>query len=408
MTAQSRLVPAFADDFVAVYLGDCRTLLLAFPDCSVDSVVTDPPAGIEFMGEPWDTFRRPGTSHSRSTFVAFLREVMSECGRVLKPGGHALVWAIPRTSHWTATAVEEAGFDVRDVVTHHFGSGFPKSRNLTGEWQGWGTGLKPASEHWILARKPLSAVSTAANVQRWGTGALNIDACRVPGGSRPARTGLAVGHGKRGPSEAVGQTPLGRWPANLVLSHAVKCGRQCDPSCPVEELDCQSGYSQTRHNYTPSDCGGNTWGGTFQIRRGPRGYDDEGWASRFFYVAKPSVHERDAGLEHTPVRIADPFGQHRSRRSHTTRRLDGRPPRRAHNHHPTVKSVALMRYLCRLITPPGGTVLDCFAGSGSTLVAAKSLGFHAIGIERDLEYVEIICQRVRHVQPPAALLEASG
>ncbi|MEO6858222.1 MAG: DNA methyltransferase [Solirubrobacteraceae bacterium] len=382
-------IPAYQDRLVTVYLGDCRQLLSTLPSCSVDSVVTDPPAGIEFMAQPWDTFRQPGTSASRPAFVAFLRGVMAQCLRVLRPGGHTLVWAIPRTSHWTATAVEDAGFEIRDVITHHFGSGFPKSRNLTDAWRGWGTALKPASEHWILARRPLSEGNTALNVERWRTGALNIDACRIP------LTGLD-------------RNIVGRWPANVLLSHAPACHGECSRECPVAELDQQSGISKTRRIHSPSDCGGNTWGGTFQIHRGPRGYDDAGGASRFFYVAKPSVQERDAGLAESPVRIADPYGQHRGRRSQDKRRFDGRAPRLAHNHHPTVKSVVLMRYLCQLVTPPGGTILDCFAGSGSTLIAAKSLGFHAIGIERDPAYVEIICRRVHHAQPPGSFIEGSA
>ncbi len=439
------LAAAYQDELITVFLGDCLEILPTFADCSVDALVTDPPAGIGFMGTGWDHFdtRRPrsdGTlrGSARRNFIDFMTRVMAECRRLLKPGGHALVWAIPRTSHWTATAIEDAGFEIRDVITHHFGSGFPKSLNVskaidkaagatrpiigpsdrhgggtnniyarddwtrahqaamgvvvsapaTAEatrWQAWGTGLKPASEHWIVARKPLGAPNVAANVLEYGTGALNIDGCRIASDSG------------------------GRWPANLILSHSPDCGADgCVPECPVREIDRQSGTSKTRRIVKPSDCGGNTWGGTFQIRRGPRGYDDAGGASRFFYVAKPSASERDAGLELTPLNVADPYGQHRGRRSRDMRRFDGRPPRTAHNHHPTVKSLVLMRYLCQLITPPGGTILDCFAGSGSTLVAAKSLGFHAIGIECDPEYLEIIRRRVNHGQQRASLVEASA
>jgi site-specific DNA-methyltransferase (adenine-specific) len=388
--------PAYRDELTTVYLGDCLEILPALAEGSIDALVTDPPAGIGFMGNGWDHFdrHRPRSDgsprgRSRRNFVDFMTRVMAECWRLLKPGGHALVWAIPRTSHWTATAIEDAGFEVRDVITHHFGTGFPKSRDVskaTGigaersrRWLGWGTGLKPASEHWILARKPLAAPNAAANVLAYGTGALNIDGCRIASGSG------------------------GRWPANLILSHSPDCDTPgCVPDCPIQALDRQSGSSKTRRILKPSDCGGNTWGGTFQIRRGPRGHTDEGGASRFFYVAKPSTLERDAGLDGSPLRLADPYGQHRGRRSHDKRRFDGRPPRVAHNHHPTVKSVVLMRYLCTLITPPGGTILDCFAGSGSTLVAAKSLGFHVVGIERDPDYVEIIRRRVRDRPSPAA------
>jgi hypothetical protein len=240
---------------VTLLHGDCLAWLPRLPEASVDSIVTDPPAGIEFMGKEWDTFRgdsrqpddptfhrsgagpfdrakvRHGTSagygHAspRTVFIDFLRAVMAECLRVLKPGGHALVWAIPRTSHWTATAIEDAGFEVRDRISHLFGSGFPKSHNLEGEWDGWGTALKPACEDWWLCRKPLAG-SVAANVQRYGTGALNIDGCRVgtdAGWSYPNGRGGSFPHS----DDAFGAGPLvsepckataGRWPANVTLS----------------------------------------------------------------------------------------------------------------------------------------------------------------------------------------------
>lgn len=432
------LPSAYRNQCVTVYQGDCLDVLPTLADFSVDAIVTDPPAGIAFMGQTWDTpgaWRAPVSRHGftdgaerlpapaigssrnpvcrrchrhrrgataaaicrchqpdfddasarlkdRRAFVSFLAAVMAQCLRVLKPGGHAIVWAIPRTSHWTATALEDAGFDVRDVITHHYGSGFPKSLNLKGDWQGWGTALKPASEHWILARRPLSEANTALNVQRWRTGALNIDA-----GRRPMNDRLTAG----------------RWPANLLLSHSLDCNHACAPDCPVARLDEQSGYSRTRRIRIPSDCGGNTWGGSFQIHRGPRGYDDSGGASRFFYVSKPSARERDAGLDDLPMRLADPYGHHRGRRSRDKRRFDGRRPRIARNHHPTVKSVLLMRYLCQLITPPSGVILDCFAGSGSTLIAAASLGFRAIGIEREADYVEIIRHRLDHAEKHATI-----
>ena len=203
-------------------LGDCIEKMREMAENSIDAIVTDPPAGISFMNKKWDT---------HDNFIPWLTEVMRECLRVLKPGAHALVWAIPRTSHWTATAVENAGFEIRDVVTHLFGSGFPKSLDISkaidkaagarghdgtrfnaagdGEksnggskfrsdhpeyvkpeaatpdakkWQGFGTALKPAAEFWILARKPLSEKTVAANVLKHGTGGLNIDGCRVSGG----------------------------------------------------------------------------------------------------------------------------------------------------------------------------------------------------------------------------------
>lgn len=343
-------------------LGDCLEALPAIADNSLDSLVTDPPAGISFMGKAWDSDKG-----GREKWVAWLASVFRECVRVLKPGAYALVWALPRTSHWTATALEEAGFEVRDVITHLFGQGFPKSMDvskaidkklgakrerlrgvrsgvvrdtyaqdawslefkdsvlspvpLTDEarqWQGWGTGLKPAAEFWILARKPLAEKSVAANVLRWGTGGVNIDGCRV--GTERVKTdgrkcgGEAIyGGGKGITSEGFkGQAHEGRFPANVIL----------------EEPDLL------------------------------------GEAARFFYCPKASQKERGEG-----------------------------------NHHPTVKPLALMRYLCRLVTPPGGTVLDCFMGSGSTGLAAVAEGFGFVGIEADPDYHRIAEARLREQVP---------
>ncbi|MHB8459590.1 MAG: DNA-methyltransferase [Candidatus Limnocylindrales bacterium] len=326
---------AFLDELTTVYAGDCRRVLPRLPAASVDALVTDPPAGIGFRGIDWD--RAP----DRAAFIAFMTEVMAECRRVLRPGGYALVWAIPRTSHWTAISLEDAGFEVRDVITHIFGSGMPKSLDcgrFDPDWSGWGTALKPAGEHWILARSPLAETTVVDNLRRYGVGALHIDACRVPGEPSPSidrrrspgrygevssfrdpahRHDLALyGRERRGER-------MGRWPANLVLSHEQDCDDECLPACPVELI---------------------------------------GQSARFFYAAKPSRLERE----------------------------DAGP-----NPHPTVKSLALMRHLCALVTSPGGTVLDCFAGSGTTLVAARGLGFRSIGIESDRSYLPALIRRVR-------------
>ncbi len=330
-------VPTYADDVCAVYIGDAVEVLRDLPASTVDAVVTDPPAGIRFRGMRWDTFRPTGTrgradadaDPARQAFIDFLNPVMRECLRVLKPGGHTLAWAIPRTSHWTATAIEDAGFEIRDVVTHHFGTGFPKTRLLARPWRGWSTALKPASEHWILARKPLEG-DLRQNLRTYGTGALNIAACRV-------------GDGKPG-----------RWPADLVLTHHPDCGKECVADCPVAELDRQSGTG----------------------------------ASRFFYVAKPSPRERNLGLPNAPDA---------ARRRRHERLLFWSLPQPGANNHPTVKSVALMGHLCRLVTPRGGLVVDPFMGSGSTGVAAIREGFSFLGIERDAGYVlDIAVHRLRH------------
>lgn len=272
--------------------GDCLDWLRTVESESVDSIVTDPPAGIAFMNKAWDHHKG-----GRAQWVAWLAEILRECLRVLKPGGHALVWSIPRTEHWTACAVEDAGFEIRDGVYHLFAQGWPKSldvskaidaaagaeREMVGRktyagrgmrpvlpstptetygvnrdpfrdtrevtapvtddarrWQGWGTALKPAVERWVLARKPLAG-TVAENVLAHGTGALNIDGCRVPCDVRPARelggeTQRWGSYAAHTSSRAIGETTLGRWPANVVLSHAETCGDECDPACPVAPL----------------------------------------------------------------------------------------------------------------------------------------------------------------------------
>lgn len=340
---------------------------------------------------------------------------MSECLRVMKPGAHGLVWAIPRTSHWTATALEDAGFEVRDVVTHLFGSGFPKSYNVAkgidkmlgveptivgkianlsstknrvtmgrpehsgsgfqedpdltvpssesaAAWKGWGTALKPASEHWILVRKPCSEKTVAANVLKWGTGALNIDASRVSSPDIEGTTrdhkgkvydGVAEGYQRPNKSSYTHKTnweaqPQGRFPANLVLDEEA-----------AQALDEQSGVLPPRGNVNPSSHADKGMFGNGIERRNDGFSRDRGGASRFFYVAKAS--KSDKGCDNT---------------------------------HPTVKSTALMSYLIKLITPPNGVVLDPFMGSGSTGVAAVKGGFGFLGIEKESEYVEIAEKRL--------------
>lgn len=331
-----------------VLAGDCLTILKTFEADSVDSIITDPPAGISFMGKSWDSDKG-----GRDEWVKWMAEVMSECLRVLKPGGHALVWAIPRTSHWTATAVENAGLEVRDVVTHLFGSGFPKSLNIEkatdGAVKGQGTALKPAAEFWILARKPLSEKTVAKNVLKWGTGGLNIDGSRIEGkprathGDKNIRTQDNL-NGRYGGGMPLGEYPVaaGRFPANLVLSGDIP-----------EML---------------------------------------GDVARFFYCAKVSPSERNAGLEGMPDKAAPKFdgGDFMGISTNAKERV-------AKNNHPTVKPIKLMAYLIKLITPPGGLVLDPFTGSGSTGVAALQNGFRFIGIEREAEYVAIAEKRMEAV-----------
>lgn len=402
-----------------IITGNALSVLKTLPDNSVDSIVQDPPCGIAFMGKEWDKDKG-----GRMAWVTWLSEIMTEAARVLKPGGHALVWALPRTSHWTACALEDAGFEIRDKLYHIFASGFPKSldiskaidrlagaerevisthktkdirRNVaediengwttrqgklgTGaptqymeyavtapttqeakKWAGYGTALKPAVEEWILCRKPLSETSVASNVLTWETGGLNIASCRVGSEQRinPGMSSLGVMHDDNWQPKEVATLAIGRYPSHFLLSHAEDCEPgACVPSCPALELDEQSGIrkSGTLAADPGSSSTKNAYGDFGQ--RSLTTYGDEGGASRYFaqfypylYAPKASTAERNLGCE-TP------------------------------NMHPTVKNQQLMRWLCKLITPPCGVVLDCFAGSGSTGVAAIAEGFKFIGIELD-------------------------
>ena len=326
--------------------GDCLERLRELPDCSVDACVTDPPYGLSFMGKAWD-YDVPSA------------EVWREVLRVLKPGGHLLAFAGTRTQHRMAVPIEDAGFEIRDLIAWVYGSGFPKSRNLDGDWLGWGTALKPALEPITVARKPLGG-TVAANVLRHGTGAINVDGCRVGTSKKvPASASTTPNaiYGKGLGSLGTGATGsgfdpnVGRWPANLIhdgSEEVVGCFPQTTPS-PSKPV--RQGGGQ---GYKPGAEYGAARDG-FGV-----GYGDSGSAARFFYCAKASKADRGA-----------------------------------ENVHPTVKPTELMRYLVRLVTPPGGVVLDPFMGSGSTGKAAVLEGFRFIGIEREAEYLEIARGRIQ-------------
>ena len=434
-----------------IHHGDCLEVLRTLPDNSVDAVVTDPPYGLSFMGKRWD-YDVPSV------------EVWAECLRVLKPGGHLLAFAGTRTQHRMAVRIEDAGFEIRDMIAWVYGSGFPKSldvskaidkcngetrrllkftewmrtvgltarqinkitetnmgghyltaasqpaiptpalwavlrphcgdvpewidqlvqrieaerevlgvqkgamagwdmnggtkfvdrtitapsTNAARQWQGWGTALKPALEPITVARKPLIG-TVAENVLAHGTGALNIDGCRVGTERLPSMTAgqAQIGTFERG----VMVTPEreGRWPANLIH----------DGSDEVVGL-----FPQSKSTGGQASLGAFRNGDVYGKSRDEResrdpGFGDSGSAARFFYCAKASKADREAN-----------------------------------NNHPTVKPTALMQYLCRLVTPPGGTVLDPFMGSGSTGAAAMLEGFQFIGIEREAEYVAIARERI--------------
>lgn len=444
-------------DKFKLYSGDCLEVLKTLVDNSVDSVVTDPPAGISFMGKEWDHHKG-----GRNEWVKWMSDVMSECLRVLKPGGHALVWAIPRTSHWTATALEDAGFEIRDVICHLFGSGFPKSldiskaidkaagaeridagpspfadkgrtktRNSFGggeltasanerltiaatpaakQWSGWGTALKPASEHWILVRKPCSEKTVAANVLRWGTGGLNIDASRIEAADQAVldaavkrMTGNARNNGAFQSSKSIKpNSSQGRFPANLVLSHSTNCTDDaCDMwDCPVSMLDEQSlaggmhSAGKQRLDTRPKGYSGK---GMFPMAtEGSPRVGDSGGASRFFYVAKASKSDKNAGCEGLPLVQKSQIASKDGGGGGWSKDTEKNPNLPRANHHPTVKSTKLMSYLIRMVTPPNGVVLDPFTGSGSTGVAALKEGFKFIGIEREPEYHAIAQKRIEH------------
>ena len=357
-----RLEPAAG---VSLYVGDSLEVLAGIPDCSISAVVCDPPYGFGLLGKSWD-----------DTGVAFRPDVWVECLRVLRPGGHLLAFGFARNYHRMAVAIEDAGFEIRDSLHWLYGSGFPKSHNVskaidkrlgatrevvgyaeqhsnihsfgdsdkyTGtefraeiteaateearQWEGWGTALKPSHEPIVLARKPLAG-TVAGSVLEHGTGALNIDGCRI--GDEVVTSVYTVGGGtprdRRDGYAQTGETRdhVGRWPRNVL-------------------------FDEVAHG-------------------------ELGKVSPYFYCAKPSPRERQIGD--------------------------------VENFHPTVKPVELVRYLCRLVCPPGGTILDPFAGSGTTLVAAMLEGFEAVGVEITEEYVPIVVARCR--QAAGERVEAGG
>lgn len=340
--------------------GDCLVELQKLPDNSVDSIVTDPPYGLTsarpggrseatrgavmggFMGLSWDSDVPPV-------------EVWSECIRVLKPGGHLLAFAGTRTQHRMAARIEDAGFEIRDMIAWVYGSGFPKSKNIAG---GWGTALKPAMEPITVARKPFTG-TVAVNVATHGVGALNIDGCRVaPTGESRFREGEASQerrYAEKGSTNFAatpgvrGGSPLGRWPANIIHDGSEDV-LGAFPDAPGQQGDLK-GHSKGRLSKT---CYGD-----MKAVRDHEARRDAGSAARFFYCAKASRKERGED-----------------------------------NNHPTVKPVELMRWLVRLVTPKDGICLDPFMGSGTTGIAAKREGVQFIGIEREKEFLELAKRRV--------------
>lgn len=354
-------------------------------DNSVDAIITDPPYGLKFMNKGWD-------------YEVPKEEMWREALRVLKPGGHLLSFGGTRTYHRLVVAIEDAGFEIRDQIQWLYGSGFPKSHNLKDDHKGWGTALKPANEPICLARKPLSESTVAKNLALWGCGAINIDASRI--GTEQVESGRAGRKVQTGfCTPAISnekQYSQGRWPANIILDKTA-----------AKMLDEQSGNIRSRHGNEERGFTNGGTGSSWMFDENKKGTGKKvvdlsqngylGGASRFFYVAKASKRERNAGLEGMPeqnfeANIGSTKNQlKRIENGSVTGERNNSPQA---NFHPTVKPIKLMEYLIRLITPPNGTVLDPFMGSGSTGVAAKQLGFKFIGIEMNEEYVEIAKRRI--------------
>ncbi len=413
-----------------LHLGDCMNVLRTIADSSVDSIVTDPPYHLTQTSRgSHSTNGNPGTPHGRARIgdkgfmgkawdggnIAHRVELWAECLRVLKPGGHLLAFAATRTYHRMTCAIEDAGFEIRDMVPWHYGSGFPKSKNLDGEWEGWGTALKPATEPICMARKPLIG-TVAENVEAYGTGAINIDGCRVHaddaiGGEytvkrfAPGASVVKDGNWKQD-VEFCGEMKAGRWPANVIHDGSPEVleafpdapGQMADVSYQDGARKTQNVYGAMNRGHEPSrDRTYTDNGGTnFAMNPGARRLDT-GSAARFFYCAKASRADRNEGL-------ADPGPQFKKGSTMRDYEVAAASGELRGNTHPTIKPTDLMAYLCRLVTPPDGLVLDPFMGSGSTGKAAMREGFRFIGIDMTPEYVEIARARITHEaskrQPP--------
>ena len=381
-----------------IYNMDCLEGMKLLDDNSIDSIVTDPPYELGFMGKKWD-----------STGIAYNVELWKECLRVLKPGGHLLAFGGTRTYHRMTCAIEDAGFEIRDCIQWLYGSGFPKSQDISkaidkklgaerevigkgrgvgkkggetyskygefkaGEieitasatelarkWEGWGTALKPANEPIVLARKPLSEKTIAENVMKWGTGGLNIDGCRIPidptvddprlGGKGSWKTDKAAKNVYEGgyAGENIQSSPLGRFPANVILDE--EAGKLLDEQSGILKSGALKPYQENHQNAS-----------SYKMNRYKTFIQpaNEGGASRFFYCAKASKKERGEG-----------------------------------NNHPTVKPVSLIKYLVTLVTPPDGVCLDPFMGSGTTGMVAAMYQRNFIGFELNPEYCKMAEKRI--------------
>jgi site-specific DNA-methyltransferase (adenine-specific) len=409
---------------------DCIAAMKEMEDNSVDSIVTDPPYELGFMGKSWD-----------ASGIAFNVDVWREALRVLKPGGHLIAFSGSRTYHRMAVAIEDAGFEIRDQIMWVYGSGFPKSLNISkaidkqegnwrgkaGEpfdndikrsfgqhyertpmeppvsdeakqWDGWGTALKPAHEPMVLARKPVEG-TVANNVLTYGTGGLNIDGSRVPSDDgfekawdKPVSTNISAPGGKyisEGAKHTVDLTsnrPVGgRFPANFIHDGSDEV-LALFPDTKSPKTYLRSSKATANIDWNPKEAD------TEQL-----GFGDSGSAARFFYCAKASKRDRNQGLDGFETRekryMATANGTGK-----TSKGMEQFTSQPSANHHPTVKPTSLMQYLVRLVTPSGGVVLDPFMGSGSTGKACAYEGFDFIGIDQSAEYVEIARARIAFAQ----------
>jgi site-specific DNA-methyltransferase (adenine-specific) len=416
--------------------GSCLDRLLELEDCSIDAVVTDPPYELGFMGKSWD-----------SSGIAYNVEVWRQCLRVLKPGGHILAFGGSRTWHRLAVAIEDAGFELRDSIAWIYGSGFPKSLDVSkaidkaagverevvtetvvdifGEreedkklaqpgatadrismgngwqetpvetvattddakkWQGWGTALKPAFEPVVVGRKPLTG-TVAVNVLEWGVGGLNIDGTRIGTETVTINT---FDNGAKPFGDAVGEPftsrqSQGRWPSNVMLDEFT-----------ASLVDQQSGVSKSPKPYKAEGYKDSSMFGIGGVNHNSE-FGDSGGASRFFYVAKASKRDRNEGLDGLEETTAsDMVDREEGSAGMNSPRAGAGRTSGAKNFHPTVKPTELMRNLIRLVTPLGGTVLDPFTGSGSTGKAAILEGMQFVGCELTPEYLPIIEGRINY------------
>lgn len=397
------------EDRYKILKGDCFEELKKMESNSVDSIVMDPPYGLGFMNKEWDSpdkhkdlierekrrseeRAKEGKSPTKAPFSSSVQpglaikgakegvwfqkwfyDISVELLRVLKAGGYLLSFGGPRTYHRMATAVEDAGFEIRDQVMWVFGSGFPKSRNVSKDitkkiseeegrkWEGFGTGLKPAHEPIVMARKPLEQKSVADNVLEWGTGAINIDNSRV--GSKE-----------------------GRWPADFIHDGSEEVVKNFPNTKTSKRSSKNNKKTEYTNTYTPPEAqysDNNTYG-------------DEGSAARFFYCPKAQKKDRNEGLEEFEEKEWVQFQTANGGSGKPSSISEGRNTKHR-NTHPTVKPTELMKYLVRMVTPPNGVVLDPFMGSGSTGKAALLEGFSFIGIEKEQEYIDIAEARIKFV-----------